>query len=440
MSKIDRIQAIEIMDSRGNPTVSARVILEDGSVGEANVPSGASTGVNEALELRDEDAARYDGKGVLTAVSNVNGLIADGVRGMDVANVAGLRSVDEKMFELDGTENKAKLGANAVLAVSLATAKAAAISAGLPLWRFLKPEADEILIPVPMMNIMNGGAHADGGVDMQEFMVMPTGAPSFAEAIRYGSTIQAALKGLLKEAGHPTTVGDEGGFAPKLTSNEAPLKLIRQAIAVAAAKEGFDPAAVKIALDPATSEMCKDGEDGAEGIYEFHRSGEPSRSTAEMVDLWEDWLDRYPEIVSVEDGLDESDWAGWQELTKRVGGRVQLVGDDLLVTNTKFIERGIREASANSVLIKVNQIGSLSETIDAVAMAHDAGWRAVMSHRSGETEDATIADLAVALSTGQLKTGAGRRSDRVAKYNRLLWIEKEAEELGVRIRFENPFA
>ena len=419
MSKITRVHAREVLDSRGNPTVEVDVTTEKG-FGRAIVPSGASTGEHEACELRDGDA-RFGGKGVLNAVNNVEGELAGAVMGMDSMDQAAL---DQKMIALDGTENKSRLGANAILAVSLANAHAAANEKGVMLWQHLNPAATRL--PVPMMNLINGGAHADSSVDFQEFMVMPIGAPSFKEALRWGAEIFHALKKILKQNGHSTGVGDEGGFAPNFKSNEEPIEFLLKAIEAAGYKAGSQ---VGIALDPAVSELWRDGH------YEFAKSGASAKSSDEMIAMWEGWLSKYP-IVSLEDGLAENDWAGWAKLNEKIGQHVQLVGDDFLVTNTKFLKRAIDENCANSILVKVNQIGSLTEAMQAVKMAQTAGWTAVMSHRSGETEDTTIADLAVALETGQIKTGSASRSDRIAKYNQLLRIE---EALGDKARFVNPF-
>ena len=412
MSAIKDVKGREILDSRGNPTVEVDVLLESGAKGSAAVPSGASTGTREAVELRDGDAGRYLGKGVQKAVANVNGELRTALTGMDAGDIA---AIDHKMIELDGTPNKGRLGANALLGVSLAAAHAAAAEAGVPLYRHLNPNGPYVL-PVPMMNILNGGAHADNSVDLQEFMVMPVGAPTFTEALRYGTEIFHALKSVLKGKGMNTAVGDEGGFAPNLPSNEAALESVMEAIAKAGFKAGQD---IYIALDAASSEFYKDGR------YQLDAEGK-SYSSAEFSAWLGDWVDRYP-IVSIEDGMDESDWDGWADLTQRVGDKIQLVGDDLFVTNTSILKRGIDEGIANSILIKVNQIGTLTETLEAIQMAHDAGYTSVVSHRSGETEDTTIADLAVATPATQIKTGSLSRSDRVAKYNRLLVIE---EELG----------
>jgi enolase len=408
MSAIERVHARQILDSRGNPTVEVEVYLASGASGRAAVPSGASTGEFEAVELRDGGDS-WGGKGVSSAVANVNGEIAAAVKGHDAADQRGL---DGAMIDLDGTPNKARLGANAILGVSLAAARAAAAEDGLPLWRYLGGEAAHIL-PVPMMNVVNGGAHADNSVDFQEFMVMPVGAPSFSEGLRWGTEVFHALKKTLHDQGKATAVGDEGGFAPDLDSNEAALQTLIAGIEAA----GYTPGEqVAIALDPATSELYKGG------AYDLTHENR-SLSSAELVDYWASAAERYP-IVSIEDGMDEEDWDGWKQLTERLGDRIQLVGDDLFVTNTERLKRGIDLGVANSILIKVNQIGTLTETLEAVKMARDAGYTAVMSHRSGETEDTTIADLAVATGCGQIKTGAPSRSDRVAKYNQLLRIEE----------------
>lgn len=420
MSAIRSIVAREVLDSRGNPTVEVEVRTEDG-FGRAIVPSGASTGEHEACELRDGDE-RFNGRGVQKAVAHAGGEIEAELMGMDVQDVA---AIDAKMIALDGTPNKNRLGANAILGVSLASAHAAADEKDVMLWEHLNPGAKRL--PVPMMNLINGGAHADSSVDFQEFMVMPVGAPNFREALRYGAETFHALKKLLKQAGHFTGVGDEGGFAPNLKSNEDALEFLIKAIEAAGYKPGAD---IAIALDPATSELWEDGK------YEFVRSGGSDKSSEDMIELWSDWVARYP-IVSIEDGLAENDWEGWGKLTEALGDKVQLVGDDLLVTNTEFLKRGIDEKVANSILVKVNQIGSLTEAMAAVSMAHEADWTSVMSHRSGETEDVTIADLAVALDCGQIKTGSLSRTDRIAKYNQLLRIE---EALGDKAVFENPFA
>ncbi len=412
MTAIADIQAREILDSRGNPTVEVDVILETGAMGRAAVPSGASTGAHEAVELRDGDKKRYGGKGVLKAVEAVNGEIYDALSGMDAEDQL---SLDRAMIELDGTPNKARLGANAILGVSMATAKAAAVEAGLPLYAYVGGVFARTL-PVPMMNIINGGVHADNPIDFQEFMIMPVSAPTMADAVRMGAEVFQALKGQLKDAGLNTNVGDEGGFAPNLASADAALKFIMQAIKKAGYKPGED---IALALDSASTELYKKGKYVLEGEGKtLARDG--------MVKLYADLVKRYP-IVSIEDGMAEDDWEGWKMLTEEIGGICQLVGDDLFVTNPKRLARGIKEGTANAILVKVNQIGTLSETLEAVEMAHKAGYKAVMSHRSGETEDATIADLAVATNCGQIKTGSLARSDRLAKYNQLIRIE---EELG----------
>jgi len=419
---ITEIKAREILDSRGNPTIEADVRLAGGALGRAAVPSGASTGVHEALELRDGDPKRYGGKGVLKAVANVNHLIAPALKGADGANQ---RAIDESLIALDGTENKSKLGANAILGVSIAAAHAAAAARGVPLYLHLNPDAH--VMPVPMMNVLNGGQHADSNVDMQEFMIVPLGAPTFPEAIRAGAEVFHALAAVLKQRGQSTNVGDEGGFAPNLRDNEEPIAVILEAIARAGYRPGAD---VALALDPAASEFFDDGR------YVFARSDESARSAAEMVQFYRGWLDRFP-IVSLEDGLAEDDWAGWQILNRELGARVQLVGDDIFVTNVRRLERGINEKSANSILIKLNQVGTLTETLRAIEIARAAGFTAVISHRSGETEDTTIADLAVATGVGQIKTGSMSRSERITKYNRLLRI---AEELGSRATYPGPAA
>jgi enolase len=418
MTTIDVVDAREILDSRGNPTVEVDVILADGSVGRAAVPSGASTGAHEAVELRDGDKGRFGGKGVLRAVQNVTDRIGPEVLGLDASDQAG---IDALLIDLDGTPNKGELGANAILGVSLACAHAAAAFYDLPLYRYLGGVGAWTL-PNPMFNILNGGKHAQDSTDFQEFMVMPVGVATYAEALRAGSEIFSALRGILHDEGHVTGQGDEGGFAPSLPSNEAAVEVILRAIERAGYRPGED---VAIALDPATTELVEPGSggDGAPTRYVLAKEGRTLES-GELVDLWVDWVDRFP-IVSLEDGLAEDDWLGWQLLTERLGGRLQLVGDDLLVTNTERIARAIELGAANSVLIKLNQIGTLSETIQAIDLARGAGWTAVVSHRSGETEDTTIADLVVAMGTGQIKTGAPSRSERVAKYNRLLRIEGE---------------
>ena len=417
MAAIVDIRAREVLDSRGNPTLEADVVLASGLVGSAMVPSGASTGEREAIELRDGDKTRYLGKGVLNAINNVKTEIRDAIVGMDVADQSG---IDNKMIALDGTDTKARLGANALLAVSMAAAHAAAKEAGQPLYRHLN-KSGEFIMPVPMMNIINGGSHADNSVDLQEFMILPVGAPTFREAIRYGAEVFHSLSNVLKSKGLATTVGDEGGFAPNLSSNEEAISVILQAIEQAGYMPGRD---IYLGLDAAASEYY------ADGIYDLASEGK-TYSSAQMADFFVDWVDRYP-IISIEDGFDENDWDGWKLITEKLGGRIQLVGDDLFVTNPKILQKGIERNIANSILIKVNQIGTLTETFAAVDMAHKASYTAVMSHRSGETEDVTIADLAVATGTGQIKTGSLSRSDRVAKYNRLMKIE---EELGGLARY-----
>ncbi|CAO3418991.1 phosphopyruvate hydratase [Azospirillum argentinense] len=417
MSAITEIHAREILDSRGNPTVEVDVLLESGAFGRAAVPSGASTGAHEAVELRDGDKSRYGGKGVLKAVESVNGEIFDAIAGLDGSNQ---RALDLAMIELDGTPNKGRLGANAILGVSLAVAKASAEEAALPLFRYVGG-AFANLLPVPMMNIINGGAHADNPIDIQEFMVMPVGAETGAEAIRMGAEIFQALKKKLKDAGHNTNVGDEGGFAPNLASTEDALGFVMKAIEAAGYKPGDD---VMLAIDAASTEFFKNGK------YELAGEGK-SLASEQMVSYWADLVGRYP-IISIEDGMAEDDWEGWKALTDAIGGKVQLVGDDLFVTNPARLADGIRKGVGNSILVKVNQIGTLSETLEAVDMAHKAGYTAVLSHRSGETEDSTIADLAVATNCGQIKTGSLSRSDRLAKYNQLIRIE---EMLGTAARF-----
>ncbi len=423
MPYIEEVIAREILDSRGNPTIEVDVITESGILGRAAVPSGASTGENEAVELRDGDKSRYLGKGVTKAVENVNGTITDEIIGMDVRNQ---REIDQLLIDLDGTPTKAKLGANAMLGVSLAVAKAAAQYCALPLYKYLGgPNAT--VIPVPMMNIINGGSHADNNVDLQEFMIMPIGAPTFKEALRYGAEVFHNLKTVLKGKGYNTAVGDEGGFAPNLKSNEEALQVIMEAIEKAGYKPGED---ISIALDPASSEFFEDGK------YVFKWSDGSSRTPAEMVDFYADLVDKYP-IISIEDGMAENDWDGWKLMTEKLGGKIQLVGDDLFVTNTKFLKKGIDLGISNSILIKVNQIGTLTETLDAITMANRANYTAVVSHRSGETEDTTIADIVVAVNAGQIKTGSASRTDRICKYNQLLRIEEElgdtAQYLGKKV-------
>lgn len=410
MSKIVDIRGREIMDSRGNPTVEADVILENGVIGRAAVPSGASTGQREAVELRDGDKTRYLGKGVLNAVAAVNGELRDAIIGMDVT---AQQAIDEKMIAVDGTSNKARLGANALLAISMASARAAANDAGVPLYRYLGGN-EATVMPVPMMNIINGGSHADNSVDLQEFMILPVGAKNLTEAVRMGAEVFHALKKVLHDRGLNTAVGDEGGFAPDLPSNEAAIEVILEAINNAGYEAGKD---MMLGIDAASSEFYQDD------LYVL-ASENRSLSSAEFVDLLESWVDKYP-IITIEDGMDENDWDGWKLLTERIGERIQLVGDDLFVTNTAILEQGINKGVANSILIKVNQIGTLTETLAAIDMAKKAGYTAVVSHRSGETEDTTIADLAVATNAGQIKTGSLSRSDRVAKYNQLIRIESE---------------
>jgi enolase len=413
MSTIQNVQARQILDSRGNPTVEVDVYLDDGTLGRASVPSGASTGANEAVELRDGDKAVYLGKGVLKAVENVNEQIAPELIELDATEQV---AIDQLMIDLDGTENKSALGANAILGVSLAVAKAAAKSVGLPLYRYIGGTSGRQL-PVPMMNIMNGGKHADSNVDMQEFMAMPVGAPTFADALQWGAEVYHALKNVLKARGLSTAVGDEGGFAPNLPSNEEAIKVILEAIE----KAGYEPGEqIMIAMDPASSEFYEGGK------YVLKGEGR-SLTGAEMVDYYAALVDKYP-IISIEDGCAEDDWDTWHLLTERLGHKIQLVGDDLFVTNTKFLERGIKSGTANSILVKVNQIGTLTETLSAIEMAKRAGYTAIISHRSGETEDATIADIVVATNAGQIKTGAPARTDRVAKYNQLLRIEEALGE------------
>jgi enolase len=418
--RVDRIQAREILDSRGNPTVEVDLLTSEGQLGRAAVPSGASTGAREALELRDGDKSRYLGKGVRKAVDFVNGEIGKAIAGSAIGGLDEQAALDQALIQLDGTDTKSRFGANAILGVSLAAAHAAAVTAKQPLYRFIGGE-DATLLPAPMMNVLNGGAHADNSVDVQEFMIYPLGAPSFSEALRWGAEVFHTLKDVLLEKGYSTSVGDEGGFAPNLGSNDEALELILQAIDRAGYKAGTE---ISIALDPAASEFYKDGK------YVLASEGR-SLDSAEMVEFWADWVSRYP-IVSIEDGLAEDDWSGWSQLTKKLGNQIQLVGDDLFVTNPSILKRGIEEKSANAILIKVNQIGTLTETLEAIRMADAAGFASVASHRSGETEDTTIADLAVGASTGQIKTGSLCRTDRICKYNQLLRIESE---LGDRARY-----
>ena len=412
MSLILDVKARQILDSRGNPTVEVDVITENGLLGRAAVPSGASTGIHEAVELRDDDKSRFMGKGVIKAVDNVNDIIAEKIRGLDVFEQ---NYIDQVLIELDGTDNKSKLGANAILGVSLAVARVAAQESHQPLYRYLGG-VNANTLPIPMMNILNGGAHADNKIDFQEFMVMPIGAPSFSEALRWGTEIFHTLKGVLKSKGYSTNVGDEGGFAPNIGSNTEAIEIVLQAIEKAGYKPGQD---VYIAMDAAASELYIN----EERVYHFKKSSGDKLSSEDMVAFWADWAKKYP-IISVEDGLAEDDWAGWLSLTQKLGKDVQLVGDDLFVTNVKRLKQGIDQKIANSILIKVNQIGTLTETIDAVNMASRAAYTSIISHRSGETEDATIADIAVATNSGQIKTGSLCRSDRVAKYNQLLRIEE----------------
>jgi len=433
-AKITKVHARQVLDSRGNPTVEADVYIGADVRGRAAVPSGASTGEHEALELRDGDKSKYLGKGVLKAVANVNGEIAKAVAGLDAADQ---RALDKKMIELDGTPTKSRLGANAILAVSMAAARAAAAAQGIPLYKYLalySSDTSANLLPCPMMNILNGGAHADSSVDFQEFMVMPVGAPSFSEGLRWGVEVFHALKTALKKHGYSTAVGDEGGFAPSCKSNEEAIQIVLEAIAAAGYKPGEQ---VSIALDPASSEFF----DKASGKYLFNKSDKSSHSSSEMAAYWTKWAEKYP-IVSIEDGMAEDDWAGWKFLTQSIGSKsskkkIQLVGDDLFVTNTERLARGIQEGIANAILIKLNQIGSVTETIDAIELGRKSGYHSIISHRSGETEDTFIADLAVATGAGQVKTGSASRTDRVAKYNQMLRIE---EELGSAARFHGNAA
>ncbi|MGB9712608.1 MAG: phosphopyruvate hydratase [Dissulfurimicrobium sp.] len=422
MSKIVEIESMEILDSRGNPTIRTYVALEDGSLGIASVPSGASTGENEALELRDQDQSRYGGKGVLKAVENVEDVIALALQGLD-ATIQ--QEIDQVLIDLDGTSNKSRLGANAILSVSMAVARAAAQSVGLPLYAYLGGACSN-RIPVPMLNVLNGGKHADCSVDFQEFMIVPIGAPTFREALRYSAETFYALKTILKNKGYATSVGDEGGFAPNLKSNEEPCELIVAAIERAGYRPGED---IAIALDPAASSFFRDGK------YVLARSGGGEKTSAEMVELYKEWVRKYP-IISIEDGLAEDDWDGFALMTRELGQEIQIVGDDIFVTNTEFIARGVKERAANAALIKLNQIGTVSETVDAIRMCRAAGWDFVVSHRSGETEDDFIADFTVAMDGCQIKAGSISRSERIAKYNRLLEIEAE---LGPAALFDSPF-
>jgi enolase len=412
MSAIKSVGALEVLDSRGNPTIQVTVVLESGAVGIAKVPSGASTGKNEAVELRDGDSKRYRGKGVLKAVSNVVNVIRPAVIGFDATDQ---RALDQKLIALDGTPNKSRLGANAILGVSVAAARASAAERKLPLYAYLA-ERQAYVLPVPMLNVLNGGKHADNNVDFQEFMIAPVGAPSFSEALRAASETFATLKEILHRKGYETSVGDEGGFAPRLRSNEEPMELLDAAIRTAGHQPGRD---IGINLDPATSEFYENG------TYVFSKSDKSRKSSAEMIALWADWLKRYPHLLSIEDGLAEDDWSGWQELTKQLGSKLQLVGDDIFVTNPSILERGIKQGIANSVLIKLNQIGTLTETLQCIELANKNGYTAVVSHRSGETADTTIADVSVATGVGQIKTGSVCRGERTEKYNRLLEIEQE---------------
>jgi enolase len=433
-TKITRVHARQVVDSRGNPTVEADVYVGAGVRGRAAVPSGASTGEHEALELRDGDKSKYLGKGVLKAVGNANGEIAKAVTGLDAGDQ---RALDKRMIELDGTPTKSRLGANAILAVSMAAARAAAAAQNLSLYKYLarySTDTSANLLPVPMMNILNGGAHADSSVDFQEFMVMPIGAPSFSEGLRWGVEVFHSLKSALKKHGYSTAVGDEGGFAPSCKSNEEAIQIVLEAISAAGYKPGEQ---VSIALDPAASEFY----DKAKGKYVFKKSDKSEHAPGEMVEYWAKWIDKYP-IVSLEDGMGEEDWPGWKKLTEKVGSKssakkIQLVGDDIFVTNTEIFARGINQGIANAILIKLNQIGSVTETIDAIELARKAGYKSIISHRSGETEDTFIADLAVATGAGQIKTGSASRTDRIAKYNQLLRIE---EELGRAARFNGKAA
>jgi enolase len=419
MSYIANIHARQILDSRGNPTIEVDILTENEFLGRAAVPSGASTGIHEAMELRDNDKKIYQGKGVLKAVENVNTILGDELVGWDVADQTG---IDSKMIALDGTDNKSKLGANAILAISLAVAKAAALEANLPLYRYIGGTNAKTL-PIPMMNILNGGAHADNKIDFQEFMVMPVGANSFGEALRWGVDIFHTLKSVLKKKGYSTNVGDEGGFAPNIQSNEEAIETVLSAIDKAGYKAGKE---VAIAMDPAVSEMY----DKDKKQYHFHKSDGKKLDRESMVEFWESWVKQYP-IISIEDGMAEDDWEGWKLMTEKLGKKIQLVGDDLFVTNVKRLQKGIDEKIANALLVKVNQIGTLTETINAVSLAQNNGYNTIMSHRSGETEDTTIADLAVALNCGQIKTGSASRTDRIAKYNQLIRIEEILGESAV---------
>ncbi|KAB2914056.1 MAG: phosphopyruvate hydratase [Bacteroidetes bacterium] len=420
MSLIAKVLARQIIDSRGNPTVEAEVITNSGAVGRAAVPSGASTGIHEAVELRDGDKSVYMGKGVIKAVQHVNNEINDALQGMYIFDQ---NEIDRVMLDLDGTDNKGKLGANSILAVSMACARAAAEDCGMPLYRYVGG-VNANTLPIPLMNILNGGAHADNSIDFQEFMIMPVNAPTFSESLRMGIEVFHNLKMVLKKKGYSTNVGDEGGFAPDIKSNEEAIETVLTAIEAAGYKPGKD---IWVAMDAASSEMY----DAKTGLYKFHKSDNKELTSSEMVSFWKDWTSKYP-IVSIEDGLAEDDWKGWKELTETIGSKVQLVGDDLFVTNVKRLQKGINEGIANSILVKVNQIGTITETIDAINLASRNSYTNVMSHRSGETEDTTIADLAVAMNSGQIKTGSASRTDRIAKYNQLLRIE---QDLGTQARF-----
>lgn len=420
MSLIAKVLARQIIDSRGNPTVEAEVITNSGAVGRAAVPSGASTGIHEAVELRDGDKSVYMGKGVTKAVQHVNNEINDALQGMYIFDQ---NEIDRVMLDLDGTDNKGKLGANSILAVSMACARAAAEDCGMPLYRYVGG-VNANTLPIPLMNILNGGAHADNSIDFQEFMIMPVNAPTFSESLRMGIEVFHNLKMVLKKKGYSTNVGDEGGFAPDIKSNEEAIETVLTAIEAAGYKPGKD---IWVAMDAASSEMY----DAKTGLYKFHKSDNKELTSSEMVSFWKDWTSKYP-IVSIEDGLAEDDWKGWKELTETIGNKVQLVGDDLFVTNVKRLQKGINEGIANSILVKVNQIGTITETIDAINLASRNSYTNVISHRSGETEDTTIADLAVAMNSGQIKTGSASRTDRIAKYNQLLRIE---QDLGTQARF-----
>lgn len=428
MGYIAKIHARQILDSRGNPTIEVEVYSDSGAMGLASVPSGASTGIHEAVELRDGDKSKYLGKGVSKAVNNVNTILNQKLQGLSLCDQVAL---DQRMVEIDGTENKSNLGANAILGVSLAAAKTAAIELDLPLYRYLGGESGKTL-PIPMMNILNGGAHADNGIDFQEFMIMPIGAPSFSEALRMGTEVFHQLKSVLKKENLSTNVGDEGGFAPNIKSNEDAIKYVLSAIESAGYKPGED---IYIALDPASSEYYN----SEEKVYHLHKSTGVKLTSEEMVNFWENWVSKYP-IISIEDGMAEDDWTGWKMMTDTLGSKIQLVGDDVFVTNVKRLKEGIKKGVANSILIKVNQIGTLTETINAINMANENSYTSVISHRSGETEDTTIADLAVAFNTGQIKTGSASRTDRIAKYNQLLRIEEQLGDSGVFLGSDFKFS